>query len=223
MATFKTLEEIGTYAGLSAALYGMRMPKKSFDRADSGWNSIHTIYKIGNNDYDLAKRLIKAGPEHCKFLRQVPVWVEITAPMDWWAEFDTYKIGTTANSTSTMHTLMKDDLTEAFDFPYGIDQDADSAFDNYLDAIKSIQLRYQKLNEDDNIYSKAWAAELKIAMKRMLPASFKYTRVVGLNYQVLQNMYRQRKNHALPEWNTDFVSWINTLPYNEFITGEFED
>lgn len=130
--------------------------------------------------------------------------------MAWFAEFDTYKIGTTANSTSTMHTLVKDNLKKAFDYPYGIDPDADAAFDKYLKALKKVQ------KEAVNDPSYKWL------LKKMLPASFKYTRVVSLNYQVLQNMYHQRKNHALPDWNTDFVSWVKTLPYSEFITGEFD-
>ena len=146
----------------------------------------------------------------------MPVWVEITADIAWWSEFDTYKIGTSANSTSTMHTIGKDNLEEAFDFPFGIDQDADSVFKDYLFALKSIQLRMNELKGTEQ-----FTAYKKI-LKAMLPASFKYTRLVSLNYQVLQNMYRQRKNHALPQWNTDFVNWVKSLPYSEFITGEFK-
>ena len=215
MANFKTLDIIGTYAGFEAALHGMRLPLKSNHKADSSWNSIHTQYNIGNNDYILAKKLCNAGSEHAKWMRQVPVWVEITADMAWWAEFDTYKIGTTANSTSTMHTIGKDNLEEAFDFPFGIDQDADAAFRDYLFALNAIQLR---MNESKGT---EWFGKYKQILKAMLPASFKYTRVVSLNYQVLQNMYRQRKNHTLPQWNTQFTEWVKTLPYSEFITGEW--
>lgn len=219
MAKFETLDIIGTYAGFEAALRGMRLPLKSMHKADSHWNSIHTEYEIGNNDYNLAKRLCVAGPEHCKWMRQVPVWVEITADMSWWAEFDTYKIGTTANSTSTMHTIGKDDLMDSFDFPHEIDQLADKKFHNYISFLNSLQVKMNNYKEagETQLYN-----QYKRLLKAMLPASFKYTRVVSLNYQVLQNMYRQRKNHALPQWNHSFVEWIKTLPYSEFITNEWD-
>lgn len=216
MATFEILNINGTLNGFEAALHGMRQPLQSFDKSDSYWEDGN--YVIGPNDYKLAKALRKAGPEHCKYLRMIPVWIDITAPESWWTEFDTYKVGTTANSTSTMHTLHREDLREAFDFPFGLDQDADAAFLNYLDNIKSIQERLNKLEKGTDLYN-----QYHDMLSRMLPRAFKYTRTVSLSYAVLANMYAQRKNHRKAAWNTDFVSWVKSLPYSELITGEFED
>ena len=148
----------------------------------------------------------------------IPVWVDITAPESWWVEFETYKVGTTANSTSTMHTLHREDLREAFDFPFGVDQDGDAAFLNYLDNIKSIQERLNKLEKGTDLYN-----QYHDMLSRMLPRAFKYTRTVCLSYAVLANMYGQRKHHRKAAWNTDFVSWVKSLPYSELITGEFEE
>lgn len=223
-AKFETLSINGTYAGFEAAIHGMRMPLQSFHKADSEWKTeqeLGTYFNIGPNDYDLAKRLRNAGPEHCKYLRMIPVWVDITAPEAWWVEFDTYKIGTTANSTSTMHTINRENLEEVFDFPFGVDQDADASFRDYLFAIQSIQLRMNEC-KDGTANGTYWYNKYHDLLTKMLPRSFVYTRTVCLNYAVLATMYNQRKNHRKTEWSEDFVNWIETLPYSEFITGKFE-
>lgn len=213
MAKFQTLD----IQGFMPALHGMRHPLKSYGSADSGYSGFSSEVKIGPNDYDLAKRLCKAGsPEHAKFLRQIVVWVDITAPRFWWSEFDTYKIGTTANSQSTMHRLMKDGIKEEdFCFIFGEDEIANKAMRNYI----------KEINDLINLYNSLEPGDIKEQyfekIKAMLPEGYMQTRTISLNYEVLRNMYRQRKNHRLSEWHTDFVNWVHTLPYSEFITDEW--
>jgi len=214
MVNFQTVE----IAGFAPAIAGMRHPLKSYDKADSQYDEEGNLH-IGQNDYDLAKRLCQAGsPEHAKFLRQIEVWVNITAPRFWWAEFDTYKIGTTANSQSTMHTLMRDGVKyEDIDFYFTENEKANNAMHNYLDAI----------NEVIEVYKTLEAGEIKDRyfekIKAMLPEGFIQTRMISFNYEVLRNMYRQRKTHRLSGWNTNFVDWVHTLPISEWITGDFPE
>lgn len=214
MVNFQTVE----VAGFAPAIAGMRHPLKSYDKADSYYTEEGKL-NIGPNDYFLAKRLCEAGsPEHAKFLRQIEVWVNITAPRFWWTEFDTYKIGTTANSQSTMHTLMRDGIQEEdLYFIFGEDEDANEAVRNYLKEIGNLIALYKTLE----------AGEIKEQyfekIKAMLPEGFMQTRMVSLNYQVLRTMYNQRKTHRLSGWNTDFVKWIETLPVSEWITGNFPE
>ena len=206
MVNFQTVE----VAGFGPAIAGMRHPFKSYDKGDSYYTEEGKL-NIGPNDYFLAKRLCEAGsPEHAKFLRQINVWVNITAPRFWWTEFDTYKIGTTANSQSTMHTLMRDGIQEKdLYFIFGEDEDANEAVRNYLKEIGNLIALYKTLE----------AGEIKEQyfekIKAMLPEGFMQTRMVSLNYQVLRTMYNQRKTHRLSGWNTDFVKWIETLPVSE--------
>jgi hypothetical protein len=214
MVNFQTIE----VAGFAPAIAGMRHPLKSYDKADSAYDEEGNLH-IGQNDYDLAKRLCQAGsPEHAKFLRQIGVWVNITAPRFWWTEFDTYKIGTTANSQSTMHTLIRDGIKEEdIYFYFGEDEAANDAMRAYLIA----------LNELIELYKTLDAGEIKEQyfekIKAMIPEGFIQTRMVSLNYQVLRTMYNQRKNHRLAGWNTDFVTWVNSLPVAEWITGNFPE
>ena len=208
---FKTLE----VAGWEPALYGMRFPLKSLYKADSYYDGDNFI--IGPNDYNLAKKLWKAGPEHRKYLRQIQVWVKISAPRYWWSEFDTYKIGTSANSFSTMHKILTEDFDQT-DFEWMFearDWDIEVEFRNYLDVLKMVRDRAN----DDPKYKEHYQQLLKC----MLPESFIQTRAVNLNYEVLATMYHQRKNHRLPQWSKDFVEWTHTLPYSEFITGRFDE
>jgi len=180
---------------------------------------------IGPKDLDLAQRLIKSGPEHCKFLRQIQVSVDITAPLYWWKEFDTYKIGTTANSTSTMHTLAKNKITKdmfAFDNidiitteGHSINGDWELTFEDCIDDILMIcnNLRDKYLETNDKRY---WRA-----LVQMLPEAWLQTRTVTMSYANLRNIYFQRKDHKLIEWREDFINWIKTLPYaNELIMLE---
>ena len=212
MAQFQTIE-IG---GFIPAIAGMRHPLKSYDKADSQVNEEGNL-ALGENDYNLAKRLIQAGsPEHAKFLRQIQVWVNITAPRYFWSEFDTYKVGTTANSQSTMHRLIKDGISkEEIDFPWGLSEVTDNHMINQINVINSVIDTYNATEdpiEKENLF---------LAIKSLLPEGYIQTRMVSLNYQVLRNIYKKHKNHRLPHWNDHFVNWVKTLPVNEWITEEF--
>lgn len=212
---FQTLD----VQGFDSAMRGMRNPLKSYDKADSYWCGETDNYVIGPNDYKLAKGLWKGGTEHRKWMRQVIVWVEITAPRYFWSEWDTYKIGTSTNSESTMHTILKEDFNASqFEWPNfnGSDWDIEAVFNDYIDVIKTVRDRANELTGQDKEHYQQ-------ILKAMLPESFLQKRTVCLNYEVLATMYHQRKNHRLPQWSRDFVSWINTLPYNEFITGIWPD
>ena len=211
MAKFETIY----VGGFEPAIYGMRLPLKSHKNMDSSWQN--DDYIIGPNDYKLMKSLWKAGSEHRKYLRQIQVWVNISAPRYFWTEWDTYKIGTTANSESTMHKIQDEDFQyQDFEFPWGLDEDCDDVFKNYIDALRDL-VQYRLKDSAEGWYKKQY----KEALKAMLPEGFIQKRTINLNYEVLANMYHQRKNHALPQWNTDFTEWVHTLPYYEFITGEW--
>ncbi len=184
-----------------------------------------TVATLGPRDLELAQRLILAGPEHCKFMRQIFVSVDITAPLYWWKEFDTYKIGTTANSTSTMHKLASVPITkEMFEFtnlnllidrytiPHG--GESEIVFEDYIDDIVDMceNLRKKYVETKDKQY---WRALVQI-----LPNSWLQTRTVTMSYANLRNMYFQRRNHKLSEWH-QFCDWVETLPYSkELITLE---
>lgn len=188
------------------------------------YEEIYDVAFLGPNDLDLAQKLILAGDEHAKFMRQIFVSVDITAPLYWWKEFDTYKVGTVANSTSTMHKLAAEPITkEMFDFMDNGDEivvsqgksingEWEYVFSDYVDDIIDIceQLR-QKFNETgDAVY---WRALIQI-----LPSAFLQTRTVTMSYANLRNIYFQRKSHKLREWH-NFCDWIKTLPYSgELIT-----
>ena len=196
------------------ALRGMRNPMNSWAKADSN----PCLHHIGPNDLNLAQRLVRGGPEHAKFMRQIIVWVDITAPLYWWKEFDTYKVGTVANSTSTMHKLTAAPITkEMFEF----DDDSDNlivtqgksingewelVFTDYIDDIIDMceNLRLKYLETQDKSY---WRALVQI-----LPNAFLQTRTISFSYANLRNIYFQRRNHKLKEWH-QFCDWIATLPY----------
>lgn len=194
------------------ALRGMRNPMNSWDRSDSN----QCIHHIGPNDLELAQRLVCAGAEHAKFMRQIEVWVDITAPLYWWKEFDTYKVGTVANSTSTMHKLAAAPITkEMFEFDNedivvsqgkSICGEWELVFDDYIDDIIDMceNLRLKYLETHNKFY---WRALVQI-----LPNAFLQTRTVSLSYANLRNIYFQRRNHKLKEWHL-FCDWIATLPY----------
>lgn len=231
---FKTVD-IGGFKG---AIVSMRAPLKSYHKADSSYQQFwkkdengvfkdSIQYVIGKNDYDLAKRLIKAGPEHRKFLRGIIVTVEVKQTRGFLQEMDTYSTRLYANSESTMHTLGKDEISlDNFDYPYGKDKESDEAFDAYLVALKRVQ---SLMNEykNSNVGTKEYNLELSEIyhqrLKAMLPESWIQTRYYCFSYETLRSMYKQRKNHRLPAWRIDFCNWIKTLPYSEFITGEFND
>lgn len=214
------------------ALRGMRNPMNSWDKADSGYcdgdygieyctkcrlQNTNECYNISNgelvvgyNDIDLCKRLCKAGTDHRKFLRQIFVSVDILAPLYWWKEFDTYKVGTTANSTSTMHKIHAKEFT--FD-DFSHDKMCDFSIEVLNDSIDALNfLRNEFLATKDKTH---W-----YSMIQLLPSSYNQLRTCTMNYENLRNMYHSRKNHKLEEWHT-FCRWIESLPYaKELIIGE---
>ena len=201
---------------------GMRNPKNSWKKSDSrtcrqdGSFCMECEHKndycLGENDYSLMKQLSNAGTEHRKYMRMMPVYVRITAPLYWWKEFDTYKIGTVANSCSTMHKIQEKRFErENFSIEH-LDNCEEQHWmvcvDNVISALNVAREKY--LETKDKRY---WWQMIQI-----LPSSYNQTRNVMLNYEVLANIYRQRKNHKLDEWR-EFCKWIETLPYSELITG----
>lgn len=193
--------------GFEHAVRGMRNPLNSWDKGDSGYidRRFNDQFYIGENDLDLAQRLIKAGSEHRKFLRQIFVSVDITAPLYWWKEFDTYKVGTVANSCSTMHKLKDTPITvdcfEMGDYCGFFE----TPWKNLIALLEQCRKEYNKTKD------KQYWKELV----RLLPESWLQKRTVTMNYENTLNMYRQRKNHKLSEWSKSFIEWVKTLPYAE--------
>lgn len=201
---------------------GMRNPMNSWDRSDSyityNINS-DKIYALGVEDAKLMERLAKAGTDHRKFMRMMPVYVRITAPLYWWKEFDTYKVGTVANSCSTMHKVTEKEFT-LDDFSYE-HLEILSTLDYIIQDLNCWRSRYIQYDEDENVGINLSMSKKDIwwQMIQLLPSSYNQTRNVMLNYEVLANMYHSRKNHKLDEWR-EFCKWIENLPYAELIIGE---
>ena len=193
--------------GWDSAIRGMRNPMNSWDMSDSKYAEPFAV-KLGDNDLDLMKRLRNAGTDHRKFMRMITVYVDLTAPLYWWKEMDTYKVGTVANSCSTMHKI-HDKEFEMDDFSH-----------EHLDSLnRSILLQIIKtLNADRLTYLDSKDKQWWWNMIQLLPSSYNQKRTVMLNYEVLANIYRSRKNHKLDEWH-DLCHWIEGLPYSELITG----
>ena len=243
------VEKTETY-GWEAAIRGMRNPMNSWSKSDTkicdayqvdeccdGWiydicpyhdscekgvwvNEFQSVH-LGKNDLDLMKRLRNAGTDHRKFMRTIVVYCDITAPLYWWKEFDTYKVGTVANSCSTMHKIQaKEIMLDDFSYEHLIDNEDLAAYgtewitplDNLMITISSLNGAREKYLETKN--KKYWWQ-----MIQLLPSSYNQKRTVMLNYEVLVNMHKSRKRHKLDEWRT-FCDWIETLPYFELIVGE---
>lgn len=197
--------------GWKAAIRGMRNPMNSWDNSDSLFLPL-TEPSIGVNDKQLMEKLSSQGPVHSKYLRMINVTLDITAPLYWWKEFDTYKVGTVANSCSTMHKIHAKEF-ELDDFSH--DQLNDISINFMEDTIKLLnaaRLNYIESND------KHWWWQLI----QLLPSSYNQKRTVQLNYAVLQNIYKHRKNHKLDEWRL-FCNWIKTLPQAQLITLEDND
>ena len=201
---------------------GMRNPMNSWEKSDS-----HTCIKVkdgefcndyclGENDRSLMQKLSYAGTDHRKFMRMIPVYVRITAPLYWWKEFDTYKVGTVANSCSTMHKIQEKEFTlEDFSCEHLIDTCLLESVINELNIYRSIYNNYDKQTDD---YKKEFSEkDIWWQMIQLLPSSYNQTRNVMLNYEVLSNMYHSRKNHKLDEWR-EFCKWIEELPLCDLIT-----
>ena len=201
------IENIDVY-GFEAAIRGARNPKNSWHLMDSCYNNGE--FEIGENDYDLLRRLTIAGPEHRKWNRMVTVTMDITAPLYWWKEYDTYKVGTVANSCSTMHKIQAKKF-EMRDFSI-----------EHLSSSSLMNMIIFDLNFYRDNFNKTKDKEYWWKMIQLLPTSYNQKRTVHLNYEVLGAMYHQRRHHKLDEW-VEFCNTIKTLPYSEFITREFGD
>lgn len=231
--------------GWEHVIRGMRNPMNSWDKSDSKWYSIgiptsnpaaindkylSQKYCLGDNDLDLMKRLRNAGTDHRKFMRMITVYLDITAPLYWWKEFDTYKVGTVANSCSTMHKIHDKEFTFddfSHDHLDGVsrdmflqnDKDQPYFFCSFEDML---YIQVEALNKARNLYLETKDKKYWWQMIQLLPTSYNQKRTVMLNYEVLANIYKSRKNHKLDEWHT-FCDWLKSLPYSELITGEFTD
>ena len=215
-------------SGFEAAIRGMRNPMNSWDKSDSelckgadGFedctvNAIgecprhddfrHDIFCVGKNDFELMKKLVKAGSDHRKFMRFITVTVDVTAPLYWWKEYDTYKVGTVANSCSTMHKIHAknfefDDFSHEHLTGYCL-----TILEYTIDELNALRENYISSKDKKDWYS----------MIQLLPTSYNQKRTLLLNYEVLRNIYHARKNHKLDEWH-DFCAWIESLPYSELI------
>ena len=221
--------------GWEAAIRGMRNPLNSWDKSDSKWYSIgiptsnpaaindkylSQKYCIGDNDLDLMKRLRNAGTDHRKFMRMITVYVDITAPLYWWKEFDTYKVGTVANSCSTMHKIHAKEFTlEDFSCEHLFDT-PESEFNDSMDVLKEV---IDILNlYRDHFVKNPHRKDYWWQLIQLLPSSYNQRRTVMLNYEVLANIYKSRRNHKLDEWHV-FCEWIENLPYAELITDKVEE
>lgn len=238
--------------GWEHAIRGMRNPMNSWEKSDSGTcmgtlachsceknrktecnvTVKHGDFVVGPNDHDLVVRLRNAGTDHRKFMRMITVYMDITAPLYWWKEFDTYKVGTVANSCSTMHKIHEKqfdisdfsaehllgfshnefDLTCDLSIPIGYPSNDTCPRDILNQTIVMLNAARDKYLETKD--KKFWWQ-----MIQLLPSSYNQKRTVMLNYEVLANMYKSRKDHKLMEWH-DFCDWIRKLPYSELITGE---
>lgn len=246
--------------GWEAAIRGMRNPMNSWAMSDSGWdehippvklrnqvdweswakhykvvqydNEEYT-YDIGPDDQDLMTRLRNAGTDHRKFMRMITVYLDITAPLYWWKEFDTYKVGTVANSCSTMHKIADKEFTlEDFSCEHlyckyyrrewiksaVIDEDATSSLRVFATPLDILNFTIEMLNFYRNAYLESNDKYDWWQMIQLLPSSYNQRRTVMLNYEVLANIYKSRRNHKLDEWHT-FCDWVERLPYSELITG----
>lgn len=197
--------------GFEHAIRGMRNPLNSWNKSDSYFEDGE--FHLGENDFKLAKSLIKGGSEHRKFLRQIFVSVDITAPLYWWKQFDTYKIGTTANSCSTMHKIAEKEFT-LDDFSH-----EHLMRDNGLTVLSEDVLMWiiDFLNENRKAYLETKNKEFWWRMIQILPSSYNQMRTVTMNYENIYNMIRQRGAHKLDEWSEDFIEWAVALPYSQLL------
>ena len=234
--------------GWESAIRGMRNPLNSWDKSDSHCcnceecamlfhgdepgkecNDGEFGFCIGYNDLNLMKSLIKSGTDHSKFMRMINVTVDITAPLYWWKEFDTYKVGTVRDSCSTMHKIAAKEFTLS-DFSrehlctsdvrhYQVnDTEEDEAIDLSTSALEILGVTIQALNAYRKLYLKTNDKRYWWQIIQLLPSSYNQRATVQLNYAVLRNMYHSRKNHKLDEWSQGFTKWAESLPYSELIT-----
>lgn len=224
------IENVETF-GWEAAIRGMRNSKNSWEKSDSGFCDVigdnfgsiikPADYRVGPNDYDLMTRLSNAGTDHRKFMRMITVYLDITAPLYWWKEYDTYKVGTVANSCSTMHKIADKEFTfDDFSHEKLINSACMEIQEQHirLSPIQTLATTIECLNSYRELYLKTKDKKYWWQMIQLLPSSYNQRRTVMLNYEVLANIYKSRRNHKLDEWHT-LCDWIETLQYSELITG----
>lgn len=235
------IENAATY-GWAPALRGMRNPMDSWDKSDSEWcldydcrdccvNNCDTTcehaymagYGIGKADHELAMKLSAAGTEHRKYLRMINVTCDITAPLYWWKEFDTYKVGTVRNSCSTMHTIHKkpfglDDFSHEHLIGVPLSYHGKDDYNPYENPYTTLNYVVNVLNFYRERYMETGDKEYWWQIIQLLPSSYNQRATVQMSYEALANIYRQRRNHKLDEWR-GFCKWIEKLPYSELITG----
>lgn len=197
--------------GWEAAIRGARNPMNSWNQSDTSYGTGEDISEIGPRDLRLLRNLANAGPDHGKFLRMITVSLDITAPLYWWKEADTYKVGTVANSCSTMHKIHAN--------PFSLEDFSHEQMT--CDAVVVLNLVIDHLNQRRNDFLESGRKIYWWDMIQLLPSSYNQRRTVLLNYAVLRAMYHARRLHKLDEWRV-FCAWIETLPYSELITGGAE-
>lgn len=224
--------------GWEHAVRGARNPMNSWDRSDSYYGCARDDYELnlGPNDYDLMTRLRNAGTDHRKYMRMITVYADLTAPLYWWKEYDTYKVGTVANSCSTMHKIAAKEFTlDDFSMDHLGDVFSETGAKDFksptrvegtdliayglFDSLDVFQIILDALNHYRELFLATNDKKYWWQMIQLLPTSYNQKRTVMLNYEVLANIYKSRKNHKLDEWHT-FCDWIESLPYSELITGK---
>ena len=246
MIKFENTEVVGW----EAAIRGMRNPMNSWEKSDSEKclysknivcdrceygrlcnatdGDLEKFVIIGPNDHDLMMRLRNAGTDHRKFMRMITVYVDITAPLYWWKEFDTYKVGTVANSCSTMHKIHEKEFTlEDFSCEYLVSESIANLEDT-INLLNKFRAYYNEYDVKNHFYidNDSQIVDKKVIWEQMiqlLPSSYNQKRTVMLNYEVLANIYKSRKNHKLDEWSVGFMEWIESLPYSELIIQKGEE
>lgn len=215
--------------GWEAAIRGMRNPMNSWEKSDSHWSHFYdspkavmnideNAFLLGENDLDLMKRLCNAGTDHRKFMRMITVYLDVTAPLYWWKEFDTYKVGTVANSCSTMHKIADKEFTlDDFSCEH-LERRASLTLKKVIDDLNYYREYYILFTKQNVVGFDTKAKEIWWQMIQLLPSSYNQRRTIMLNYEVLTNIYKSRRNHKLDEWHT-FCDWIEELPCSELIIG----
>lgn len=210
--------------GWEAAIRGMRNPKNSWDRSDSRWRGefIYAtgmpIWDIGPNDLTLMKKLIAAGSDHSKFMRMIHVQCDWEAPLYWWKEADTYKVGTVRNSCSTMHKITAYEFTtDMFAHEY-LDAGSIATLESVVFDLNQLRINYLETDLSETFKKALWYQIIQL-----LPSSYLQKATMDFNYAVLRNMYHSRKAHKQDEWRADFCNWVKTLPYSELITMTKEE
>lgn len=215
--------------GWQAAIRGMRNPKNSWEKSDSRWRGefIYAtgmpIWDIGPNDLTLMKKLIAAGSDHSKFMRMIHVQCDWEAPLYWWKEADTYKVGTVRNSCSTMHTITEREFTFKDFACEHLERRSSLTLSRVIDDLNYYREYYLSVKEQNVPGADAKAKEIWWQIIQLLPSSYLQKATMDLNYAVLRNMYHSRKAHKQDEWREDFCNWVKTLPYSELITMTKEE